>query len=258
MRPVLSWSADRVDFVSPNSWSRAQIASDSGTDSARSPSGPVPRLDGVAKAAVQYACSECGYTTGKWLGRCPACGAWGTLVEERAALRPASQRRRGAGRPLLRLVEVEAADAERDHRPASPSSTACSAAGSCPRRSSSSAAIPGSASRRCCSWRCAAMSAERPVAARHRRGVGGAGEAARRPARRRRRRAHPRRDEPRRRLRDARARAARGLRDRLRADALRARARLGARLGRARCARPPGGCCASPRRRASRRSSSAT
>jgi DNA repair protein RadA/Sms len=65
----------------------------------------------VAKAAVQHACSECGYATGKWLGRCPACGSWGTLVEERA-LAPAGGRSASA-RPLLRLVEVEAADAER-------------------------------------------------------------------------------------------------------------------------------------------------
>jgi DNA repair protein RadA/Sms len=64
----------------------------------------------VAKAALQHACSECGYTTGKWLGRCPACGAWGTLAEERIAApdRPGAQ-----ARPLLRLVEVEAGDAER-------------------------------------------------------------------------------------------------------------------------------------------------
>jgi DNA repair protein RadA/Sms len=64
----------------------------------------------VAKAALQHACSECGYTTGKWLGRCPACGAWGTLAEERLA---ASDRSRAQARPLLRLVEVEAGDAER-------------------------------------------------------------------------------------------------------------------------------------------------
>ncbi len=68
----------------------------------------------MAKAALQHACSECGYTTGKWLGRCPSCGEWGTLVEERA-LAPAPGVRGGAaqGRPLLRLVEVEATDAER-------------------------------------------------------------------------------------------------------------------------------------------------
>jgi DNA repair protein RadA/Sms len=65
----------------------------------------------MAKVAVQHACSECGYATGKWLGRCPACGSWGTLVEERA-LAPAGKAAAQA-RPLLRLVDVEAADAER-------------------------------------------------------------------------------------------------------------------------------------------------
>jgi DNA repair protein RadA/Sms len=64
----------------------------------------------VAKAAVQHACSECGYATGKWLGRCPGCGSWGTLVEEQTL--PAG-RSAAAVRPLLRLVDVEAADAGR-------------------------------------------------------------------------------------------------------------------------------------------------
>jgi DNA repair protein RadA/Sms len=62
-------------------------------------------------AAVQFSCSECGYATGKWLGRCPSCGGWSTLVEERAV--PATAVGPGAARPLLRLVEVEASDAER-------------------------------------------------------------------------------------------------------------------------------------------------
>jgi DNA repair protein RadA/Sms len=62
-------------------------------------------------AAVQFSCSDCGYATGKWLGRCPSCGAWSTLVEERTA--PAAGKSTGAARPLLRLIEVEATDAER-------------------------------------------------------------------------------------------------------------------------------------------------
>jgi DNA repair protein RadA/Sms len=61
-------------------------------------------------AAVQFSCSECGYATGKWLGRCPSCGGWSTLVEERATPTAATS---GSARPLLRLVEVEATDAER-------------------------------------------------------------------------------------------------------------------------------------------------
>ena len=68
----------------------------------------------MAKAALQHACSECGYTTGKWLGRCPSCGEWGTLIEERAlAPAPGVRGAPAQGRPLLRLVEVEATDAER-------------------------------------------------------------------------------------------------------------------------------------------------
>jgi len=64
-------------------------------------------------AAVQFSCSECGYSTGKWLGRCPSCGGWSTLVEERGAASISPNAGHGAARPLLRLVEVKAADAER-------------------------------------------------------------------------------------------------------------------------------------------------
>ncbi|MDR7567517.1 MAG: DNA repair protein RadA [Armatimonadota bacterium] len=31
---------------------------------------------------VRYVCQACGFASGKWLGRCPACEGWGTLVEE--------------------------------------------------------------------------------------------------------------------------------------------------------------------------------
>jgi DNA repair protein RadA/Sms len=36
----------------------------------------------MAKVVVQFTCSECGATSGRWLGRCPGCGNFGTLVEE--------------------------------------------------------------------------------------------------------------------------------------------------------------------------------
>ena len=29
-----------------------------------------------------FACSECGYQTVRWLGKCPDCGGWNTLIEE--------------------------------------------------------------------------------------------------------------------------------------------------------------------------------
>jgi DNA repair protein RadA/Sms len=67
----------------------------------------------VAQPALKFACSECGQSTGRWLGRCPGCGSFGTLVEESA---PATARRGKTAvpaRPLLKLVEVEAEEAER-------------------------------------------------------------------------------------------------------------------------------------------------
>lgn len=36
----------------------------------------------VSKGKTIYACQACGYQAPKWLGRCPECGGWSTLVEE--------------------------------------------------------------------------------------------------------------------------------------------------------------------------------
>lgn len=42
----------------------------------------------MAKQATQYLCSECGWSSSKWFGRCPECGQWGTISEFHEA-RPA-------------------------------------------------------------------------------------------------------------------------------------------------------------------------
>lgn len=36
----------------------------------------------AGKVKSLYVCSECGYETAKWLGKCPSCGEWNTLNEE--------------------------------------------------------------------------------------------------------------------------------------------------------------------------------
>src|SRR5256712_5801790 len=65
----------------------------------------------MAKAAASlFGCADCGYSSGRWFGRCPGCGEFGTLVEE---VPPAGQRAAGPPKPLLRLVDVEAEEAER-------------------------------------------------------------------------------------------------------------------------------------------------
>ena len=54
------------------------------------------------KARVSYVCSECGWTSPKWLGQCRECKAWGTLEEfhERALVGLQSTAGYAEGRPL--------------------------------------------------------------------------------------------------------------------------------------------------------------
>lgn len=42
----------------------------------------------MAKPKIAYRCQSCGYETAKWLGRCPDCGAWGSVQEEKRAAEP--------------------------------------------------------------------------------------------------------------------------------------------------------------------------
>ncbi|MFZ4454365.1 DNA repair protein RadA [Salibacterium aidingense] len=36
----------------------------------------------MAKQKSKFVCQECGYETSKWMGRCPGCNQWNTMVEE--------------------------------------------------------------------------------------------------------------------------------------------------------------------------------
>ena len=73
----------------------------------------------MAKDKTLFSCSDCGGTSPKWLGKCPHCGAWNTLVEsvvsdssasknrysERTGLAPASA--------VMALSAIEAQDMQR-------------------------------------------------------------------------------------------------------------------------------------------------
>src|SRR3954453_13564144 len=63
----------------------------------------------MAKPAVTYACTDCGYSAGRWFGKCPGCNAFGTLIEDIVGAPGA----KAPPQPLLRLVDVEATEAER-------------------------------------------------------------------------------------------------------------------------------------------------
>lgn len=51
----------------------------------------------MAKDRTRFVCQSCGAVHPKWQGRCDACGAWNTMVEEAAEIRPAGPAARAGG-----------------------------------------------------------------------------------------------------------------------------------------------------------------
>src|SRR5437762_7104199 len=54
-------------------------------------------------ANTVFLCQSCGYESRKWLGKCPECGEWNSLVEERVVTT-----KKGAGRDGFRVREAKA------------------------------------------------------------------------------------------------------------------------------------------------------
>ncbi|MDE7120499.1 MAG: DNA repair protein RadA [Muribaculaceae bacterium] len=74
-----------------------------------------------AKEKLMWFCTECGADSPRWEGRCPSCGAWNTMAQERVAVAPASRKevRRGlAPASKVQLVsEIVTADDPRIQMP---------------------------------------------------------------------------------------------------------------------------------------------
>ena len=47
----------------------------------------------MAKRKTKFLCQDCGYESAKWMGKCPGCGNWNTMVEE---VEKSSTQRKGA------------------------------------------------------------------------------------------------------------------------------------------------------------------
>ena len=71
----------------------------------------------MAKDKSIYTCTECGGQSPKWLGQCPACNAWNTLVETVADAPAGTRNQRfqslARAAPVATLSEIEASDIER-------------------------------------------------------------------------------------------------------------------------------------------------
>ena len=67
---------------------------------------------GVKSARPSHRCSECGFSSAKWVGRCPECQAWGTLQESGAVAAPLRAVSAGpVTAPARPIAEVELAGA---------------------------------------------------------------------------------------------------------------------------------------------------
>jgi len=75
----------------------------------------------MSKVRVVFACQACGFESSKWLGRCPDCGEWNSLVEERREEAPAAARGRQGSLALEAQSRPKAYDlvdgAEEDRTP---------------------------------------------------------------------------------------------------------------------------------------------
>ena len=57
----------------------------------------------MAKEKTIYVCTDCGGTSPKWLGKCPSCNAWNTLIESVAESNAPTKNRFAS---LARTAEV--------------------------------------------------------------------------------------------------------------------------------------------------------
>jgi len=68
----------------------------------------------MAKERRQFVCQECGYSSIRWLGRCPECEKWNTFVEE--VEEAPSARHRPLGQPASRPEPITQIAASEDDR----------------------------------------------------------------------------------------------------------------------------------------------
>ena len=73
----------------------------------------------MAKVKSMWFCNSCGADTPKWEGRCPSCGEWGTLVEEKVSTKQSkgSKSTRVAKSVPQKVSEIKAMNEPRIHMP---------------------------------------------------------------------------------------------------------------------------------------------
>jgi DNA repair protein RadA/Sms len=64
----------------------------------------------MSKNKTYYICNDCGYKSGKWMGRCPNCGSWNSFIEEKEDLLNSEEL-------LLKVIPSPVTMIKSDHQP---------------------------------------------------------------------------------------------------------------------------------------------
>ncbi len=67
-------------------------------------------------AKIIYCCQACGYQTPKWMGKCPDCGTWDSIVEERATAGPFRNASRTSALPQTAPVPIDTIALDTENR----------------------------------------------------------------------------------------------------------------------------------------------
>ncbi len=67
----------------------------------------------MAKQKTIFSCQQCGFQSPKWLGRCPDCQQWNTLVEEQPLVSGGHARQQATAAKPQRLAEIDSCEEDR-------------------------------------------------------------------------------------------------------------------------------------------------
>ncbi len=67
-------------------------------------------------AKIIYCCQTCGYQTPKWMGKCPDCGTWDSIIEERPTTATLHDVKRSRSNLQLEPVAIDSIELEKENR----------------------------------------------------------------------------------------------------------------------------------------------
>lgn len=71
----------------------------------------------MAKSKSLYICSECGYESAKWYGKCPGCGEWNTMNEQVVSVSTGSSKaKRNSGAYAAKVMRLNEISGDIEHR----------------------------------------------------------------------------------------------------------------------------------------------